>query len=261
MQIRSLGVVATLAIALVACTHQNEIHYRDDHTSLEAFTADMARGLQAGADKYTSALHTKKNVSNGVSLLQTEIVPRAGINAIVHSYRNYCEGQGGTFDQLYCYNGAENTPLFYIALESNGTYAGYPIVIIRAFEPAGNPDQVLAVAQQYGYKTRMQRLEQAGRQAQAQQRRDDLRAQRLADQQRQAADALARAQRLSIETRDTVKQRGTRVCSVNNAGKDACMRITPCYTEDYNPENGKIKVAIGQHLLWSDIADWYACGH
>lgn len=239
-----------------ACAYQQELQYTQQRT-LSDFTKDMARELQAGADKYTNAIYDKQYTENDIRVYQTEIVPRAGVEAITRSYHNYCVGNGGQYRDGYCFKGGESDGLFYIHLKQIGHYAGNPDMQVTTYEAVQpGTSSVFKVAQRYGYvsqedkRAKQARLKASAKRRQAE--RDRLREKALQEYERR--------KKLAVETRAQVIQRGTRVCPVDTAMVNPCETRISCYTADYNPSNNMLKVVIATETAWVPVSGWYSCG-
>lgn len=241
----------------VGCAYQTEIQYDKKFISLEEFTKEMVVELQAGVDKYTNALYAKKSESAGLSVYRTQLVPRAGTQAIFQSYRNYCEGISGRYKQGYCFKERESNPLFYIVANKIGEYAGYPEIEVLTYESAGNPSAVLQTAQKNGYRTDEQ-IHNAfvKEKMEKEQRERDALAQQAAIEAKQRQMLEARKE-LAVKTRERTIQKGTRVCDI--FGRSICREYIACHTEDFNPNNNMLKVYINNEVIWAPVKNWYAC--
>lgn len=244
------------ACTTVGCAYQAEVLYTDG-VSLRDFTRQMAHDLQAGVDKYSNSVYDKQYVEDGMDVYRTEIVPRAGISALDSSYRNYCMGVGGEYNDWYCYRGIESSPIFYVSVNVRGEYAGHPNVVVTTYQ--GNNDaaeaRVFVVAKRNGYQTQESKDLARSRS----ERSTRLRAARIEEAKQRRASEQRRREALAAQTRSKVIQKGAQICPVFRDAETYCMSYGGCYTQDFNPANNKLYVSIGGNRAWDHARNWYAC--
>tara|TARA_R110001592_G_C13188405_1_gene751977 strand:+ start:768 stop:1538 length:771 start_codon:yes stop_codon:yes gene_type:complete len=166
--IKILAVSFTISI-ITACAHQPETLYSPEFKNIEAFSAQMSKDLQAGAEKLVGhSMYSKSeyNPKTGLLHFTTEIVPRDGFSAIYNSYNNYCVGKGGVFDggrygTNLCIDADTGTPLFFVYFrkQEGFDYAGGDNYLITADEATNetNGYKLLDIAKSAGFKTTRER--------------------------------------------------------------------------------------------------------
>lgn len=152
-----------------ACAHQPETLYSPAYRDIEAFSAQMSKDLQAGAEKLLGhSMYSKSELDPDTGLLHfnTELVPRDGFSAIYSSYNNYCIGRGGVFDggrygKNLCITADTGVPLFFVSFRKDEgfDYAGGDNFLITASEATHSKGsyKLLDIAKRAGFKTTRER--------------------------------------------------------------------------------------------------------
>lgn len=166
--LKIVALSSTITI-VTACAYQSETLYSSEFSNIEAFSAQMSKDLQAGAEKLVGhSMYSKSeyNPKTGLLHFTTEIVPRDGFSAIYNSYNNYCVGKGGIFDggphgTNLCIDANTRAPLFFVhyRVQADFDYAGGDNYLITADEATNESSgySLLSIAKSAGYKTSRER--------------------------------------------------------------------------------------------------------
>ena len=242
-------IFAAFAAALVSgCASAPEVKYDSSAGSATEFAKQVVNDTQKGVQRYSSRLSFKESKDGNLNLFEAVFWPDAGSEAIDSSFSNYCAGIGGEFrDGLCSYDSELNGHFFVEYIPTGQVVGGTQQLRMRVAE--GNQysgQEVIRFAQRRGYKTRAESLIERSTALNAEQRRLD-----------QVEQEIATRKRYSEETRALVLEKGTRVGPVD-PNEFLCNKYK-CYTEDSNPNTGRIKITVLNNTRWLDASMWYAC--
>lgn len=90
--------LSVLLITLISgCSSINELQYNNEYTNVIDYTKDMVTELSSGADKLLSHNHDNLIEHKTHKEFRTKFFPNSGIEGVITSYNNYCNGIKGNF--------------------------------------------------------------------------------------------------------------------------------------------------------------------